>query len=96
VFDSPIRLADRRIELFHTTESPAATPTLDAILFSPSPGRVKPQGFVTESDDLSLNVSLWGNWVDADKTYDAGKTVGSFDFVIEADKPDTAGCDRSQ
>ena len=96
IFDSPNRLADRRIELFHTTETPAATPTLDAILFSPAPNRVKPQGFVTESDDLSLNVSLWGNWVDADKTYKTGKTIGSFDFAIEADKPDQAGCDRIQ
>ncbi len=97
LFDDPNRLADHRIELFHSTELPDPTPTLDLIMFNPGFNRVKPQGFVTQSaDPFALNVSLWAYWVDVKQQYNANKTVGTFDFVIEADKPDVPGCDRTE
>jgi hypothetical protein len=95
LFDDPNTLDDRHVELFHSTDAPAETPTLDVVMFSPSPSDVKPQGFVTASaDPEALNASLWADWVEVNKDYDVGKTVGSFNFVIEAQDPDEPGCDR--
>ena len=97
LFDSPNRLADHLLELFHSTDAPEATPTLDVAMFSPGFNRVKPQGFVMQSSDPeALNVAVWADWVDVDKQYNANKTVGSFNFVIEAQKPSDPGCDRTE
>ena len=97
VFDSPNRLADHHIELFHSTNAPEATPTLDVVMLAPHFNRVKPQGFVTESSDPdALNVAVWADWVDVNGQYDANKTVGTFAFALEAEEPREPGCDRTQ
>ena len=51
LFDDPNTLDDRHVELFHSTDRAGETPTLDVVMFSPSPSDVKPQGFVTASGD---------------------------------------------
>jgi hypothetical protein len=97
VIDSPNRLRDREVQLFHTTSLPAATPTIVVEMFSPSPGDVKPQGFVTASADPNArNVSFWADWSDVKREYRAGKKLASFRFALEAREPRQPGCDRTQ
>ena len=61
VIDSPNKLHGRQVELFHTANTPGATPSLTIEMHRPNPHSVKPQGFVTESADPDArNVSLLG------------------------------------
>jgi hypothetical protein len=97
VIDSPNRMRDRDIELFHTTDVPDETPTLSIEMSAPGPRAVKPQGFVTQSGDPDArNVALWADWVGAKRDYRSGKTVARFAFVLEAREPRAPGCDRVQ
>jgi hypothetical protein len=97
VIDSPNRLRDRDIDLFHTSNLPGETPTLSVEMFAPSPHAVKAQGFVTEtSDPDARNVALWADWVDVKREHKLGKSVGWFAFALEAREPRTPGCNRTQ
>lgn len=97
VIDAPNRLRDREVQLFHTTSLPEPTPTLVIEMFSPSPGNVKPQGFVTASGEPGArNVSFWADWSDAKREYRAGRKLGRFRFALEAREPRDPSCDRTQ
>ena len=97
VLDKPRRLEDKRMWLFHTSNTPAPTPTLLLELRSPHPHNVKPQGFVTESvDPLARNVAFWADWVEVRGKYGAGKKLSSFRFALEAEPPRDPSCDRNQ
>jgi hypothetical protein len=97
VIDDPKRLDDRHMALFHTSNAPAPTPTLELELRSPPAGKLKPQGFVTASSDpAERNVSFWADWVEVDGRYGAGRKLASFRFALEAEAPRTPGCDRVQ
>jgi len=97
VIDSPNRLHDPTLALFHTTNAPAASPTLELELSAPRPADVKPQGFVSESDDPAVrNVSFWADWVDVKRDQRAGRKVGTFRFTLEAKPPRRPSCDRNQ
>jgi hypothetical protein len=97
VIDQPKRLRDRQVQLFHTSSSPAATPSLYVEMYAPSPRAVRAQGFVTLSaDPAERNVALWANWTDAKRQHKSGKKVGTFAFALEAEEPRNPGCDRTQ
>lgn len=97
VIDSPNRLRDREIGLFHTTNVPDATPSLVIEMFSPHPHAVKAQGFVTQTADPgALNADFWADWADVKREHALGKTVGSFRFTLEAREPRNPSCDRRQ
>lgn len=97
VIDAPNKLRDREIGLFHTSNAPAPTPTLVIEMQKPSPGSVKPQGFVTQSaDPAARNVAFWADWADAKREYENGKTLASFRFALEAEPPRNPSCDRRQ
>jgi len=97
VIDSPNRLRDRDVELFHTSNVPGATPSLAIEMFAPHPRAVKPQGFVTQSADPgAMNVAFWADWADVKREHHVGKTVGSFSFALEATPPRNPSCDRRQ
>jgi len=97
VIDTPRRLEDRRLWLFHTSNAPAATPTLLLEARSPRPHDLKPQGFVTEgSDPAARNVAFWADWVEVRGRYGAGRKVGDFKLALEAEPPRDPGCDRTQ
>ena len=97
VIDDPKRLDDRRLSLFHSSDAPAATPTLALELRSPSPHNLRPQGFVTASSDpAEMNVAFWADWVEVDGRYGAGRKLASFRFTLAAEPPRTPGCDRTQ
>lgn len=97
VIDNPKRMRGRQVQLFHTSSLPGATPSLYAEIYAPSPGAVRPQGFVTMSaDPAERNVALWANWTDAKRQHKSGKKVGVFAFALEAERPRNPGCDRTQ
>lgn len=97
VIDDPKRLDDRVMSLFHTSNAPAATPTLELELLSPRPHDLRPQGFVTgSSDPAERNVTFWANWVEVRGRYGAGRKLANFNFALEAEPPRSPGCDRTQ
>jgi hypothetical protein len=97
VIDSPKGMRSRDLGLFHTASAPGATPTLLVEAFSPSPRAIRPQGFVTATDDPSTsNVAFWANWTDVKREHRLGRTVGSFRFELRAEPPSNPGCDRRQ
>ena len=97
VIDSPNTLSDREIGLFHTSNAPDPTPTLTIEMRQPSPGSVKPQGFVVASADPNArNVAFWADWANVKREHQNGKTVGSFRFTLEASEPRNPSCDRRQ
>jgi hypothetical protein len=97
VIDDPKRLHHRDLELFHTSTLPDATPTLAVVMRTPSPGSVRPQGFVTASaDPAARNVALWADWVESKREYRAGRTVGRVSLALEASPPRVPGCNRTQ
>jgi hypothetical protein len=97
VLDNPRRLEGRELQLVHTSDAPAPTPTLSLETRSPRFHRLKPQGAVTASSDpLARNVSFWANWVDVKREYRAGRTVGKWNFALEALPPERRSCDRRQ
>ncbi len=97
VIDKPRRLKTRRLSLFHTSETPTASPTLELEIRKPHAHHIKPQGFVTESfDPEARNVSFWADWVEVDGRYGDDRKLGSFRFDLEALPPRDPGCDRFQ
>jgi hypothetical protein len=97
VIDNPKRLDDRVLSLFHTSNAPAATATLQLEARSPHPHNLKPQGFVTESSDpAGRNVAFWADWVEVDGRYASGRKLANFKFALEAEPPRNPGCDRRQ
>jgi hypothetical protein len=97
VLDNPRRLEGRPLQLVHTTDSPAATPTLSLEARSPHFHQLKPQGSVTESSDpLARNVSFWADWVGVKRQYRAGQRVGRWHFALEALPPERRSCDHRQ
>jgi hypothetical protein len=97
VLDNPQRFEDERMWLFHTSDAPAATPTLLLELRKPSFRHAKPQGHVTESfDPTARNVQFWADWVKVNGQYGAGKKLSNFRFALEAEPPRDPSCDRTQ
>jgi hypothetical protein len=97
VLDAPKRLEGRDLELVHTTDAPAPTPTLSVELRGPHYHQFKPQGAVAASSDpLVRNVSFWADWVEVRRQYPGGKRVGTFRFALEALPPEPRSCDRRQ
>jgi hypothetical protein len=97
LINSPRRLGDRRMWLAHTSALPELTPTLAVAYFAPGPGRIKPQGLFTPTDDPTVeNIQFWGNWVDAKKQYKQKQTVGRFRVILEAAWPKALNCDTFQ
>jgi hypothetical protein len=97
VIDEPRRLEDRRLWLFHTSNTPAPTPTLLAELRSPRPHQMRPQGFVTASSDpAERNVAFWADWVEVRGRYAAGRKLANVKLALEAEPPRNPGCDRRQ
>lgn len=97
VLTNPRRLEARELQLVHTSDTPAATPTLSLEARSPAFHRLKPQGAVTASSDpLARNVSFWADWVEVKHQYRAGRTVGKWHFALEALQPGQRSCDRRQ
>jgi hypothetical protein len=91
----PRLLADKSVQLLHTNAVPQNTPTLEIDFRSPPHGRVKPQAWIEPTDDPSEpNVTAWGNWVKARKTYHAGKTVTRVRVVLLARDPHNPRCDQ--
>lgn len=97
VIDKPKRLDDKVLSLFHTSNAPAATPTLELELLSPHPHNLKPQGLVTASSDPDeRNVAFWADWVEVNGRYGEGRTLANFKFALEAEPPRDPSCDRTQ
>jgi hypothetical protein len=85
------------VHLLHATSLPAAAPTFALERFSPSPGEVKSQSFVTASDDPNVrNVSFWADGSGVEREYRAGQPLARFRFALEACEPRQPGCDRTQ
>lgn len=97
VIDKPRRLDSRTLSLFHTSNSPTASSTLELEIRKPKAHQIKPQGFVTESlDPLAANVAFWADWVEVKGRYGEGRKLGKFRFALEALPPRQPGCDRFQ
>ena len=97
MIDKPKRLEGRKLDLLHTTSTPAATPSLTIELRAPNPHQFKPQGQATASSDpLARNVSFWADWVDVRHKNRSGQRVGTFRLALEARAPESRGCDRRQ
>lgn len=91
----PRRLADPSVQLLHTNALPQNTPTLQIDFRTPPHGRVKPQAWIEPTDDPSVpNVTAWGNWVKARKSYNAGKAVTRVRVVLIARDPRNPRCDQ--
>jgi hypothetical protein len=97
VIDTPRRLDGRVLSLFHTSNAPQPTPSLELEFTSPHPHNLKPQGFVTASNDPAQhNVAFWADWVEVHGQYGADRTLANFRFALEAEPPRNPGCDRRQ
>ncbi len=91
----PRLLADRSLQLLHTNALPQNTPTLQIDFRAPLHSRVKPQAWIEPTDDPSEpNVTVWGNWVKARKSYHAGKTVTRVRVVLIGRDPRNPRCDQ--
>jgi hypothetical protein len=97
VIEKPRRLDSRKMTLFHTSDAPTRSATLELEIRKPRAHDVKPQGFVTESvDPTTPNVTFWADWVKVEGRYGEGRKVGKFRFALEALPPRQPGCDRVQ
>lgn len=97
LINAPRRLGDERMFFAHSTNLPAATPTLAVVHYSPNKGRIKPQGtYVPTDDPTAENVEVFGNWVDAKKEYKAGKKILKLRVALEATPPKNLNCDSIQ
>jgi len=95
LFGTPRKLADPALVLLHRTLLPRNTPTLAIDFLSPSHGSIKGQGYVSQTDDPSaLNVSIWGNWKNVKKSYNARHTVRRCRYRLEARDPNNTHCDQ--
>jgi hypothetical protein len=97
VIEKPRRLDSRKMSLFHTSDMPTRSPTLELEIRKPRAHDIKPQGFVDESvDPQARNVAFWADWVEVKGRYREGRKVGKFRFALEALPPREPGCDRVQ
>ncbi|MEN8160972.1 MAG: hypothetical protein ABFS41_12940 [Myxococcota bacterium] len=95
VFEGPRRLRTRRMALFHTSNTPAPSATVEIELRKPHSRHVKPQGFVTASSDpADRNVAVWADWVEVRGRYGEDRKVANFRFALELEPPRQPGCDR--
>jgi hypothetical protein len=96
VIDDPPRLGEGLVDLVHSQDLPAETPTLSVRFITPPAGQIEPQGYVTSSaDPTAQNVSFWGNWVRARSQYRKRQVVGRFSYTLEVDSPQAIACDNT-
>jgi hypothetical protein len=97
VIEKPRRLDSRKMALFHTSDTPTRSATLEIELRKPHAHDIKPQGFVNGSlDPLERNVAFWADWVEVKGHYGEERKLGTFRFSLEASPPREPGCDRVQ
>jgi hypothetical protein len=97
VIEKTRRLDSRTMALFHTSDAPTPSATLELELRKPHAHDIKPQGFVDESlDPLERNVAFWADWVEVKGRYGEDRKLGTFRFALEALPPREPGCDRVQ
>jgi len=97
IIDGGTRIGDPTIYFVHTQALPRITPTLEARILMPPHARIKAQGFVTASaDPTAQNVGVWGNWMDAEARYRAGRKVGKFRYRLRVVPPRAFHCDHEQ
>jgi len=95
VFEDPRRLRSRKLTLFHTSDEPTPSPTLELKMQKPRPLNIKPQGRVVETSDPSENnVGVWADWVEVKGSRAADRKLGSFRFTLDVLPPDEPRCDR--
>ena len=95
LYGEPRHLADTTLAFFHTNSLPQNTPTLAIEFRSPGHAKIRPQAFVTPTlDPNEPNVTVWGNWFDVDKNYNAGKKVVRVRALLIARDPKKPSCDR--
>ena len=91
------RLGTPDLFLMHTTPQPRNTPTLIVSFRAPRKSSIKPQGYVTASNDpTTQNVSFWGDWADVKRQYKADHKIGRFRFTLAVEPPQERNCEREQ
>jgi hypothetical protein len=95
LYGDPRHLAESTVAFVHTNTLPQNTPTLVVDFCSPRRRWIRPQAYVVPTQDpTAANVTVWGNWLDVEKSYKSGKKVVRVRVLLIGRDPKKPSCDR--
>jgi hypothetical protein len=95
LYDNPHRLGGDTLAFVHTNSLPQNTPTMAIDFLTPRNRYVTPQAYVEPTlDPADPNVTLWGDWRHANKSYKQGKTLLRVRLALIARDPSKPSCDK--